>query len=108
MPEQSIKDKTAIVGVGWTAFSRKSGITTMSLTAETSLKTITDTKLQVQDIDNVVSFYHRIPEGQMVRELVRALGLKKCNFEFYSDGGGGWNCGAVLSGAMLVYAGICK
>ena len=44
----------------------------------------------------------------MVRELVRALGLKKCNFEFYSDGGGGWNCGAVLSGAMLVHSGICK
>jgi acetyl-CoA acetyltransferase len=56
----------------------------------------------------VVSFYHRQPEGQMVRELVRALGLKKCNFEFYSDGGGGWNCGAVLSGAMLVHSGICK
>src|SRR5687768_3742146 len=55
-----------------------------------------------------VSFYYREPEGQMVRELVRALGLKKCNFEFYSDGGGGWNCGAVLSGAMLVHSGICK
>lgn len=98
MAEQSIKDKTAIVGIGWTAFSRKSGVTTMSLAAEASLKAIADAGLQVQEIDGVVSFYHRIPEGQMVRELVRALGLKKCNFEFYSDGGGGWNCGAVLSG----------
>ena len=97
MPEQSIKDKTAIVGIGWTAFSRKSGVTTLSLAAEASFKAIADAGLQMQDIDGVVSFYHRQPEGQMVRELVRALGLKKCNFEFYSDGGGGWNCGAVLS-----------
>ena len=108
MPEQAIKDKTAIVGIGWTAFSRNSGVTTLSLAAEASLKAIADAGLQVQDIDGVVSFYHRQPEGQMVRELVRALGLKKCNFEFYSDGGGGWNCGAVLSGAMLVHSGICK
>src|SRR5262249_48738263 len=91
MQEQSIKDKTAIVGIGWTAFSRNSGVTTMSLAAEASLKAIADAGLQVQDIDGVVSFYHRVPEGQMVRELVRALGVKKCNFEFYSDGGGGWN-----------------
>ena len=108
MPEQAIKDKTAIVGIGWTAFSRNSGVTTLSLAAEASLKAIADAGLKVQDIDGVVSFYHRQPEGQMVRELVRALGLKKCNFEFYSDGGGGWNCGAVLSGAMLVHSGICK
>ncbi|HEX5022736.1 MAG TPA: hypothetical protein VFX54_18860 [Candidatus Binatia bacterium] len=108
MPGQAIKDKTAIVGIGWTAFSRNSGVTTLSLAAEASLKAIADAGLKVQDIDGVVSFYHRQPEGQMVRELVRALGLKKCNFEFYSDGGGGWNCGAVLSGAMLVHAGICK
>ncbi|HVR16737.1 MAG TPA: hypothetical protein VMS25_10295, partial [Candidatus Limnocylindrales bacterium] len=108
MPEQTIKDKTAIAGIGWTAFSRKSGVTTLTLAAEASLKAIADAGLQVQDIDGVVSFYHRQPEGQMVRELVRALGLKKCNFEFYSDGGGGWNCGAVLSGAMLVHSGICK
>ena len=90
MPEQAIKDKTAIVGIGWTAFSRNSGFTTLTLAAEASLKAIADAGLQVQDIDGVVSFYHRQPEGQMVRELVRALGLKKCNFEFYSDGGGGW------------------
>src|SRR6478672_7613988 len=98
MPEQPIKDKTAIVGIGWTAFSRNSGVTTLTLAAEASLKAIADAGLQVQDIDGVVSFYHRQPDGQMLREFLPALRLKKCNFEFYS-GGGGWNCGAVLSGA---------
>ena len=72
MPEQAIKDKTAIVGIGWTVFSRNSGVMTLSLAAEASLKAIADAGLKVQDIDGVVSFYHRQPEGQMVRELVRS------------------------------------
>ena len=47
MPEQAIKDKTAIVGIGWTAFSRNSGVTTLTLAAEASLKAIADAGLQV-------------------------------------------------------------
>lgn len=108
MPTQPIKDKTAIVGIGWTAFTRKSGVSTLSLAGEASLKAVADAGLQVQDIDGVVSYFHRRPETQITRDLVRALGLKKCNFQLYSDGGGGWNCGAVLAGAMLVHAGICQ
>ena len=46
MPEQTIKDKTAIAGIGWTAFSRKSGVTTLSLAAEASLKAIADAGLR--------------------------------------------------------------
>ena len=36
MPDQAIKDKTAIVGIGWTPFSRNSGVTTLTLAAEAS------------------------------------------------------------------------
>lgn len=108
MPEQAIKDKTAIVGIGWTAFTRSSGVSTLSLAAEASLKAIADAGLEVQDIDGVVSLFHKRPETQAVRDLVRALGLEKCNFQLFSDGGGSWNCGAVLSGAMLVHSGVCK
>jgi hypothetical protein len=39
MPEQAIKDKTAIVGIGWTEFSRDSGVTPMTLAARASLAT---------------------------------------------------------------------
>ena len=109
MPEQSIKDKTAIVGIGWTAFSRKSGVYDF----RPSPPRRASRRLRMRGCKSRTSmeWFHSTtgqPEGQMVRELVRALGLKKCNFEIYSDGGGGWNCGAVLSGAMLVHSGICK
>ena len=49
MPEQVIKDKTAIVGIGWTAFSRNSGVTTMTLAAEASLKAIADAVNSIEE-----------------------------------------------------------
>ncbi|MGZ9174700.1 MAG: hypothetical protein ACXW52_24180, partial [Candidatus Binatia bacterium] len=108
MPEQAIKDKTAIAGIGWTAFTRKSGVRTLTLAAEASLNAIADAGLEVQNIDGVVSYFHKRPESKEVSELTQMLGLKNCNFQLYSDGGGGWNCAAVLSAAMLVHSGVCK
>lgn len=108
MPEQPLKDKTAVVGIGWTPFTRSSGVTTMTLAAQASLMAIADAGLEVQDIDGVVSFFHKRPERQEVQELVRALRLDTCAFQLYSDGGGSWNCGAVLCAAMMVHSGVCK
>ena len=85
MPEQAIKDQTAIVGIGWTAFTRKSGVRTLTLAAEASLKAIADAGLNVQDIDGIVSYFHKRPESQEVRELTQMLGIKQCNFQLYSD-----------------------
>ena len=53
------RDQTAIVGIGWTAFSRNSGASTMSLAAEASLKAIADAGLTPRDIDGVMSWYHK-------------------------------------------------
>lgn len=40
MPKQGIKNKTAIVGIGFAAFTRRSGISTLSWTGEASVKAI--------------------------------------------------------------------
>ena len=103
-----MKDKTAIVGIGWTPFTRNSGVTTVSLAAQASLMAIQDAGLDVQDIDGVVSYFHARPDSASPRDVVPALGIKKCNFQIFSDGGGGWNCAAVTSAAMLVQSGVCK
>src|SRR5438876_8679138 len=94
MPEQAIKDRTAIVGIGWTPFTRNSGVTTLTLAAQASLMAIQDAGLDVQDIDGVVSFFHKRIDSASPHELVPTLGIKKCNFQLFSDGGGGWNCAA--------------
>jgi hypothetical protein len=46
MPEQAIKDRTAIAGIGWTAFSARSGTSIANLAAEASLNAIDDAGLK--------------------------------------------------------------
>ena len=108
MAEQPIKDKTAIVGIGWTLFTRNAGTTVANLAAEASLMAIEDAGLSVQDIDGVVSYFHKNNDTVYPQQLVHILGMKQCNFNCFHDGGGHWNAAAVMSAAMLVYSGTCK
>src|SRR5579885_1025852 len=58
MPEQPIKEKTAIAGVGWTPrYSRDSGTTVLNLTLEAGLNAINDAGLSPKDIDGVVTYW---------------------------------------------------
>jgi acetyl-CoA acetyltransferase len=108
MPEQPIKDQTAIAGIGWSRFSRGSGTTVLNLTAEASLMAIRDAGLTPQDIDGVIAYYWSFNDTVSPHQMVEALGIEHCNYELYDALGGGWSCAAVLSAAMAVHAGICK
>lgn len=103
-----MRDKTAITGLGWTEFTRGSGASTSVLAAKASLMAIEDAGLQVDDIDGVVSWFHRKSDTVHPRDLADMLGLPECNFHYFHDGGGSWNAAAVLSAAMMVYSGICR
>ena len=52
----TLKDKCAIVGVGETQYSRSSGVSTLALAADCSLKAIEDAGLTVKDIDGIIAF----------------------------------------------------
>jgi acetyl-CoA acetyltransferase len=108
MAEQPIKDKTAIVGIGWTEFSRNSGTSTTTLAARASLMAIEDAGLDVKEIDGIVSYFHAKVDSIAPLELVDVLGMDKCNFHVFADAGGSWNCGAVMTAAMMVHSGMCK
>lgn len=108
MTEQPIKDKTAIVGIGWTEFNRNSGTSTGNLATQASLMAIADAGLGVQDIDGVVTYFHQHMDTIPPRNLVEMLGIKECNFHTMADAGGSWNCAAVLTAAMAVHAGVCQ
>jgi len=73
------KDQTAIVGIGWTAFTRNSQASTMSLAAEASFKAIGDAGLTPRDIDGVMSWFHRYSDGVSPEELGTAMSLE-CPF----------------------------
>ena len=107
MPEQPIKDKTAIVGIGWTEFTRNSGVSTLTLAADAGLKAIADAGLKARDIDGVVTWYHKHPDTVSAQELANAMELD-CHYELFANEGGHWMCAAVMSAAAVVHAGICK
>ena len=109
MTVQPLSEKTAVAGVGWSEFSRNSGVTPAVLTARASLMAIEDAGLSVDDIDGVVGlFWHDASSTITARALGRMLGLPALKFDYFHDGGGWWNTAAVLSAATLVHSGMCN
>jgi acetyl-CoA acetyltransferase len=101
------RNETAIVGIGWTAFSRNSQASARSLAAEASFKAIDDAGLKPRDIDGVMSWFHRNSDGIAPKDLGAALSLDT-PFALYVDAGGHWMCGAVTTAASLVASGVCQ
>lgn len=107
MAQQTIKDKTAIAGIGWTEFSRDSGRSTLTLATEAGLKAVEDAGLQPREVDGVASWYHKRVDTVSAPELAAAMELN-CRYELFANAGGHWLCGAVMSAAAVVHAGICN
>jgi acetyl-CoA acetyltransferase len=103
----AFNDSTAIVGIGWTAFSRNSGTSVLNLAAQASLNAIRDAGLAPHDIDGLIS-YRFFDDTVSPTELAQALGIVDVGFQSFDTQGGGWSCAAVLLGAMAVHAGICR
>lgn len=104
---QTISNRTAVTGIGWTAFARSIDRSVLGLATEASLNAINDAGLTTADIDGVVTYFHN-QDSIAPRQLVQALGLEDCSFQVLSALGGGWACAAVASAAMAIHAGVCK
>lgn len=107
MPEQAIKDKTAIAGIGWTGYSKASGTSVANLAARACLNAIDDAGLVPKDIDGIVTYYYG-SDSFDVREMAPILGLDHLNFSVFDGLGGLWSCGAIASAAMAVHSGVCN
>jgi acetyl-CoA acetyltransferase len=104
----SIADRTAIAGVGSTAFTKRSNRSVLSLATEASLAAISDAGLTPEDIDGVVSYYWADRDTAWPHELVRSLGVRECHHQVFCSLGGGWACAAVANAAMAIHAGLCR
>ena len=108
MATPSIKDQTAIAGVGSSAFSKASGKSVLDLTVEASLNAIADAGLAVDDIDGILTWQYNTVDTIYPRDLYYALGLKNCNFQLFDQHGGTSACSLVAAAAMAVNAGLCN
>src|SRR2546423_14088374 len=98
MDPLALKDKTAIVGVGHTEYSRDSGRSEMSLAVEAIRNAIADAGLKPADIDGIAKYSM---DNNSEIDIAANLGIPA--LRFFGEvgyGGGGGPVGSILLGAM--------
>lgn len=108
MADNPMMERTAISGVGWTAISKKSGRSVLSLATEAALHAIADAGLEPDDIDGLVTYYWGLRDTPAPAEMANSLGLGACRMSFCDSSGGAWAASAVAAAAMAVYSGVCR
>jgi acetyl-CoA acetyltransferase len=99
----AIRDRAAIVGVGYTDYSRRSGKSTLSLALLAIKEALDDAGLSAQDLDGVVC--HRIADSVDPGQVARALGIEDIRFVQDIYGGGSVSAGVIGLAAMAVACG---
>jgi acetyl-CoA acetyltransferase len=96
---------TAIVGVGYTPLSKRSGRSVLALATEACRNAIADAGLTPRDVDGIASF--RFMEDSVPTSAVATtLGLDPSNYLLDSALGGQAPCYLVMHAAMAVHAGL--
>ncbi|HEY9576061.1 MAG TPA: hypothetical protein VIR64_00160 [Pseudobacillus sp.] len=100
---ENIRDKTAIVGIGATEFSRNCGRSELQMALEAILDAVEDAGLKVEDIDGMINY--TLDKSEQV-EIVRALGIPNLSFFSKIPYGGGASCATVAHAAAAVASGL--
>ena len=102
----SLKDKYAIAGIGYTEFSKNSGVTVGELATRACLKAIQDAGLKPEDVDGIVSynFNDSVPGMQ----VATALGMKNPGYVVdFLSGGNAANL-ITLTATAAIESGLAK
>jgi len=97
--------KTAIAGIGATAFSKKSGQSTLRLAVEACDLALQDAGLAAKDVDAIVTF--TVDENHEI-DVARSLGIPELTHFSRIHHSGGAACGTIHQAAMAVHSGACK
>lgn len=104
--ERTLKDKCAIVGIGWTKYSRFSGVSVLSLAAEACKKAIDDSGLSVKQIDGIVT--HNMSDSACPQEVAACLGLPELRYHAELWAGGTGSAAMVATAAAAVISGMAN
>jgi acetyl-CoA acetyltransferase len=96
---------TAVVGVGYTEFTRQSGKSVLELASEACSKAVIDAGLELKDVDGVVSF-SVLGDSVPSEAVATALGLPKQNYILNLNIGGQAPAYSVMLAAMAIEAGL--
>ena len=98
-------DKTAVVGIGQTEFSKNSGRTELQLASEAILAAVADAGLTTNDVDGMVTF---AADSNDELALIRSLGIPELNYTGRTRGGGGGSAATVQLAAAAVASGMAN
>lgn len=103
----NLKDKCAIAGIGYTKFSKNSGVTVLELATEACLKACEDAGIDPTEVDGIISFNFG---GDSVPSMAvaTAMGLKDPQYVVeYSSGGNAANL-ITIAATAAIDAGLAK
>lgn len=103
---EPICDKTAIVGIGETEFSKNCGRSELQMACEAILAAVKDAGLTIDDIDGMVNY--TLDTGAEQVDLVKALGIPNLSFFSKIPYGGGANCATVAHAVAAVNSGLAN
>ena len=101
----SLQDRTAIAGIGQTAFGKGLEDSELSLACQAIKAAIDDAGLKPSDVDGLVMY--SMENGREV-EIARNVGLGDVTYFGEIGYGGGAGCGTVGHAAMAVATGQCR
>ena len=101
----TLKDEAAIAGIGQTAFTKKSGVSELSLASEAVNNAIVEAGLDPKQVDGLVSY---VMDSSDEVEVARSVGLGDLTFFSKINYGGGAAVGLIHQAAMAIATGSAK
>src|SRR4051794_35372668 len=104
MPSHPFRDRAAIAGVGWTEYSKWSGVSTLTLALRAIAAALDDAGLRPSDLDGVAC--HRVFDSVQSVVVAKSLGMKDMRYHLDLFGGGSTSASVIASAAMAVATGM--
>ncbi len=102
---QTVKNRTAVVGIGQTAFGKGLEDTELSLACQAISAAIDDAGIAPSEVDGLASFTMELNREV---DVARSVGLGDITYFSQVGYGGGAACGVVGQAAMAVATGQCE
>lgn len=101
-----LRNRTAIAGIGYTEFSKNSGVSTLTLALRAIRAALDDAGLGVADLDGLAT--HRVGDSAMPATVAQALGVRDLGYFLDQFGGGSASHAVVGNAAMAVASGVAE
>ena len=101
-----LRDRAAIAGVGYTEFSKNSGVSTQTLALRAIRAAVDDAGLSIGDLDGVAC--HRVGDSIQASIVAQALGIRDLRYHLDMFGGGSTSVSVVAAAAMAVATGMAE